>query len=138
MKEEINNRFEPASPIIKKIALDYLKRKTDESVSLRDIKNHVAMRTGHNFSQGSYSGAIRDLVDEMGGRIVNTDRGYYMYVGNVKANEINSAIDGLIKELNQLAYVNILKTSREDIEIIKEIPRMQDKLRDMKLKIDND
>lgn len=138
MNDEINNVFEPASPIIKKLALDYLKGKSDESVSLREIKRYVSFQTGREYSAGSYSGAIRDLVEEMGGKIVNTDRGYYMYVGSVKANEINSAIDGLIKDLNKVAYVNLLKTSKEDIEVIKGIPDIQNKLEELKFKIDND
>lgn len=124
---------EPASPIIKKYALEYMRRRADQAISLKEIKLYVFEKTGENFSGGSYSGAIRDLVDEMNGRIVNIDRGVYVYLGNIKAYEINRAIDDLIEKLNEIAYVNILTTSDQDLNVIRKIPNIQERVQRLKV-----
>ncbi|WP_214704566.1 MULTISPECIES: hypothetical protein [unclassified Exiguobacterium] len=125
---------EPASPIIKKLTERYLQTRPDEPVSLREIKEYVFRKTGEHFSPGSFSGAIRDLVEESNGKIANIDRGFYMYVGDVKVREINEAIDKLIERLDEIAFVNILKASNQDIKAIREIPNIQQGLKSLKLK----
>lgn len=125
---------EPASPNIKKYALEYMRKRPDHPISLKEIKMYVFEKTGENFSGGSYSGAIRDLVDEMDGRIVNVDRGVYIYLGNIKAYEINRAIDDLVEKLNEIAYVNILTTSDQDLDVIRKIPHIQERVQRLKVR----
>lgn len=124
-----------ASPVIKKIAWDVLRANKDQRVSLRHIREMVEIKTGERFSSGSFSGAMRDLIEESGGKIVNVERGYYSFVGHAKTYEINSAIDKLILELEEAAYVNLLKAEDEDIEAIRAIPYIQQRLEELKLKL---
>lgn len=123
-----------AGPIIKKVALDILKGNEGNDVPLRVIRHIVAEVTGKEFSGGSFSGAMRDLVEESRGRVVNSDRGIYRYERNIKKREINDAIDNLIKELDNIATDNILKISDEDLEVIRRIPSIQDSLYLLKIK----
>lgn len=125
---------EPASPIIKKLTEHFLRSRPDTAISLRDIKEYVYEKTGETFTPGSFSGAMRDLVEESNGRIANIDRGYYAYLGNVKVHEINTAIDNLIEELDQIAVVNFLKTSDQDLDTIRKIPDIQRHLHSLKIK----
>lgn len=126
------NSSEAASPIIKEIALSILKNNKDEKVPLRFIKSSVEEVTGEEYTPGSFSGAMRDLVEESDGRIVNIERGYYIYMGNAKSYEINTAIDKLINDLNNIAVVNLLKAEDEDIEAIRKIPYIQERLKELK------
>lgn len=121
-----------AAPVIKEWALAILKRYKDTSVPLKLIKELIIEETGFKFSPGSYSGAMRDLVDESRGRIINTDRGYYMYVSNTKGYAINAILDETIKKLDNLAYDNILSLTEEDKKTIEEIPGIIEKIKTLK------
>lgn len=146
MEEDENKRYigrtvravgrtstEAASPKIKEVALAVLKSYKDRKVPLRFIKDEVEKATEEVYSNGSFSGAMRDLVEESDGRIVNIERGYYIYMGNAKTYEINTAIDKLINDLNDIAVVNLLKAEDEDIEAIRKIPYIQSQLKQLKL-----
>lgn len=128
-----SNSTDAASPVIKDIALDILKDNKDRRVPLQFIKNQVEKHTGVMFSAGSFSGAMRDLVEESKGRVVNIERGYYIYMGNAKTYEINAAIEKLITDLNEIAVVNVLTTGDADIEAIKKIPSIQRQLKQLKI-----
>ncbi|QXJ48309.1 hypothetical protein [Bacillus altitudinis] len=123
-----------AAPIIKEIALHLLKEAEGKDVALRDIKNFVIEATGKIFSSGSYSGAMRDLIEESRGRVINSDRGLYRYESNIKKREINDAIENLIRSLDDIATDNILKISDEDLDMIRNIPRIQHMLNELKIK----
>lgn len=122
-----------AAPIIKEIALYILSRQEGTPVALREIREEVFERTDMEFTPGSFSGAMRDLIEESGGRVTNVERGYYLYDSNVKRKSINAAIDQLIRNLDEIATDNILKLSNQDLDTIREIPRLQETLRRLKL-----
>lgn len=122
-----------AAPIIKKIALDILRSLEGQDVPLRQIRDAVFELTQKRFTHGSFSGAMRDLIEENDGRVINTERGFYRYESNVKKREINNAIENLILSLDRIATANILKISNEDIEIIRKIPEIQARLSDLKI-----
>lgn len=125
---------EAASPIIKRIAYDVLRANKGQKISLRLIRHYVEQESGETFSSGSFSGAMRDLIEESKGRIVNVERGFYSYVVHAKSYEINAAIDRLIQDLTEVAYVNLLEAEDEDINAIKKIPDIQRKLYQLKIK----
>jgi len=124
---------EVASPIIKDIASKILKENKDEKVPLRLIKDIVEQITGEEYSSGAYSGAMRDLVEDSEGKIVNIERGHYIYLADAKSYEINRAIDSLIKDLNKIGIVNVLTADDEDIEAIRKIPKIQSKLEELRI-----
>lgn len=124
---------EAASPIIKDIASNFLKTSPEEKIPLRMIKDVVEQVTGERFSSGAFSGAMRDLIEESHGKIINIERGYYIYMANAKTYEINKAIDDLISDLNEIAVVNVLTADDEDIKAIRKIPDIQARLKELKI-----
>lgn len=120
--------------IIKNLAFDFLKDNVDKDVPLRVIREFVYGQTGNDFSHGMYSSAMRDLVDESNGRILNTDRGMYKYVSSVKKREINDILDRCIKELEDAGYVNYLMVDEKDLDYINYIPKIVDRIENLKLK----
>lgn len=126
---------EAASPIIKRIAYNLLRANKGQKISLRIIRHFVEEESGESFSSGSFSGAMRDLIEESKGRIVNVERGFYSYVVHAKSYEINAAIDRLIEDLTEVAYVNLLEAEDEDIDAIKKIPDIQRKLSQLKINL---
>lgn len=133
VNQKSNN--EAASPVIKRIAFEILRANKGQKISLRIIRHLVEEETGEKFSSGSFSGAMRDLIEESRGRIVNVERGFYSYVSHAKSYEINAAIDALIDDLNEVAYVNLLEAEDEDIAAIRRIPDIQRKLQQLKIKL---
>lgn len=127
------NKNEAASPIIKKIAMDFLQSNPEQKMPLRVIKDVVEQLAGESYSPGAFSGAMRDLIEESKGKIVNIERGYYIYMANAKTYEINKAIDDLINHLNEIAVVNVLTADDEDIQAIRKIPNIQSKLNELKI-----
>lgn len=122
-----------AAPIIKQIALDVLRSSEGQDVPLRFIRHAVHDITNREFSPGSFSGAMRDLVGESNGRVINPERGIYRYEKSIKKIQINEAIDGLIHSLNEIAIDNILKISDEDLKMIRKIPGIQEGLEKLKI-----
>lgn len=120
--------------IIKNLAFEFLRDNIDKDVPLRVIREFIYGQTRSDFSHGMYSSAMRDLVDESNGRILNTDRGMYRYVSNVKKREINDILDRCIKELEDAGYVNYLMVDEKDLEYINYIPKIADKIERLKLK----
>ena len=118
-----------AAPIIKEIVYDILKANPNESMPLRFLKDVVQEKSGREFSNGSFSGAMRDLVEEFNGRIINASRGFYVYIEDLKKYQINHAINKLMDELNAIATDNILELTEKDINSIREIPRLKEGLR---------
>lgn len=118
---------------IKILALDYLKSKVDQEVSLREIRNYVLKTTRTQFSSGVFSSAMRDLMEESEGRVLNTDRGIYKYTSVIKKAEINKVLSDCVKSLRSVAYVNYLDVTDEDLEYIKMIPNIIEKIEDIKM-----
>jgi len=122
-----------AAPIIKRIALQILTLEEGKEVPLRYIRNVVQEVTNRNFSPGSFSGAMRDLIDESDGKVTNPERGFYRYERSIKKTQINELIEGLINDLDNVAIDNILKISDEDLEIIRRIPDIKRELENLKI-----
>ena len=127
---------ESPSKIIREIAFLILEQNESIPVSLKSIRNLIYEITGRNFSPGTYSGAMRDLTDESNGRIVNVDRGYYLYETNIKRGQIIRTINKCKKELDNLAVDNILRLSNEDIQSIQLIPHIIQELDNIIKKIE--
>ncbi|MEE1130314.1 MAG: hypothetical protein UHX00_01660 [Caryophanon sp.] len=128
---ELRNMFDmegAASPIIKKIVYAYLKNHSGQPISLKELKGLVENETKKEFSNGSFSGAMRDLIEESDGRIVNVERGYYVYLKDYKVYQILSAIDEFLEELDAIAIDNILELTDQDIQTIKLIPTIKNEI----------
>ncbi|MEX6332646.1 hypothetical protein [Staphylococcus haemolyticus] len=119
---------------IKNLASRFLEDNVDIDVPLRVIREYIYGQTGSDFSHGMYSSAMRDLIEESNGRILNTDRGMYRYVSDVKKREINDILDRCIKELKDAGYVNYLMVDNKDLEYINKIPKIVDEIEKLKLK----
>lgn len=131
-QRSVDSRTEVASPIIKELALRVLKDNIDVPISLKDLREYISDQTQTRFSSGSYSGAMRDLVEENNGRVVNNDRGKYMYVSNAKQYAINAVLDETIVKLESLAIDNILLLSERDFETIRDIPELVERIERLK------
>jgi|GEM_PF-6199368 len=120
-----------AAPIIKKIVSDYLKEFADQPIALKTLRSIVKDTTEREYSNGSFSGAMRDLIEESDGRILNVERGYYVYLKNFKRLQILRAIEKFSMELDNIATDNILELTNEDIDIIRRIPRIKEELQNL-------
>ena len=76
---------------------------------------------------------MRDLMEESEGRVLNTDRGIYKYTSVIKKAEINKVLSDCVKSLRSVAYVNYLDVTDEDLEYIKMIPNIIEKIEDIKM-----
>lgn len=114
-----------AAPIIKKIVFNYLKERADQPIPLKTLRAVVIKTTGKEYSNGSFSGAMRDLIEDSDGRILNVERGYYVYLKNFKRLQILSAIEEFSEELDDIATDNILELTNEDIKVIRKIPEIK-------------
>lgn len=121
-----------AAPIIKEVVYNFLQRHADKPVALKDLRNVVYENTGKNFSSGSFSGAMRDLIEEKNGRIINIERGYYIYLKNFKHVQLSMAIDEFMRSLDLIATDNILELTDEDIKTIRKIPEVKNQLERIK------
>ena len=130
-----NSRNEVASPVIKYYVTHYLKNNMDIQIPLKELREYVYRETGNDFSAGSYSGAMRDLIEENNGRIINHDRGMYMYVSNAKQYAINGVLEETISKLNSLAIDNVLLLSSQDFDTIRDIPYLSEQIEKLKYKI---
>lgn len=128
-----HNEQTVAAPIIKQVVYNILKENKGKEVPLRYLKTCVNEMTDQEFSNGSFSGAMRDLVEETNGRVMNVERGIYKYVVNVKRTQINNAIDRLINELANLTIDNVLELSQDDIQTIHYIPNLIEHLQQLKV-----
>lgn len=128
------DRYESSTQKIKNMAKEILKKKKGEPVYLKDIRNSITLQLGREFSSGVYSSAMRDLIEEEKDRIVNVDRGVYMYVSSIKKYEINNVLDNCIKSLKGTAYVDLLNVEDEDIKYIGYINNMIDVIENLKFK----
>lgn len=120
--------------IIKDMAYDFLEARTDRNVPLRMIRAYIQKQTGEPYSHGMYSSAMRDLIEESNGRIVNTERGFYKFISSIKKREINEILDSCIDSLNSAGIINYLKVDQQDIEYIKKIPQLIEEIEKLKLK----
>lgn len=120
--------------IIKKFAKSILKDRKGEPVYLREIRRIIMAELGGEFSAGVYSSAMRDLIEEEKGRVVNVDRGVYMYVKSPKKHEINEILDKCVISLKDAAYVNLLEVEEDDIRYIKHINEMIESVENLKFK----
>lgn len=134
--EELLQTRESPSKIIRDLAYLILNQNESVPVSLKSIRSLIYEITGRHFSPGIYSGAMRDLTDESNGRIVNVDRGYYLYETNIKKGQIIRTINQCKKDLDNLAVDNILKLSKKDIQSIQMIPRIIQELDNIIKKIE--
>ncbi|MER2175502.1 MAG: hypothetical protein ABS911_12555 [Carnobacterium sp.] len=134
--EELLQNRESPSKIIRDLAWIILSQNESVPVSLKSIRNLISETTGRIFSPGIYSGAMRDLTDESNGRIVNVDRGYYLYETNIKRGQIIRTINQCKKDLDNLAVDNILRLSNEDIQSIQMIPHIIQELDNIIKKIE--
>lgn len=121
-----------AAPIIKDIVYKVLKNRADKPVALKELRNLVYEKTGRNYSSGSYSGAMRDLIEESNGRIINIERGYYVYLRDFKHVQLKMAMDDFMKSLDLIATDNILELTDEDIKTIRKIPKVKQQLERIK------
>jgi len=140
MNKKIINEFldgnfnnEAAAPLIKEWAMKLLKENKDNPVPLKYIRDIIISEVGAEFSSGSYSGAMRDLVAENNGRIINHSRGNYMYVSDAKRHAINRILERTIDQLNEIAFDNVLVLTDEDWDAIKEIPHLISRIKELKL-----
>lgn len=127
MKDESKTHF------IKRQIYKYLSMNSDKPVRLVDIREFLNSNHNIDFSPGIFSSAIRDLIDEEE-RIINIDRGVYMFVKSTKKLEINTILDNAIDELKHAAFINFLDVEDLDVRYIKEIPNLIKKIEDMKIK----
>lgn len=125
----------PQSDLIKKVAFQLITEAEGEAVLLRKIKRSLEEDHSMQFTSGALSGAMRDLVKEKNGHVLNEKRGEYRYVGDVRSHQINRVLSKAIEELDQLAYVNILTASEMDLDVIRSIPEIQAQLEQLKLDI---
>lgn len=123
----------PQSDLIKKVAYHLIKEAEGEAVTLRRIKRVLAEDHAMQPTSGALSGAMRDLVKDKNGHVLNEKRGEYRYVGDVRSHQINRVLSKAIEELDQLAYVNILTASEMDLDVIRSIPEIQAQLEQLKL-----
>ena len=114
-----------AAPVIKDLVYYVLKNNPGELISLKTLKKYVRDISGEEFSNGSFSGAMRDLIEENNGRILNVTRGFYVYLEDLKKQQINFAIKQLIIELDNIATDNILDLTEKDMRSIMEIPDLK-------------
>jgi len=126
MKDESKTHF------VKRQIYKYLSMNSDSPVRLADIREYIINNYKVEFSPGVFSSAIRDLIDEEG-RIINIDRGVYMFVKSTKKLEINTILDDAIDGLREAAFVNYLEVDDLDVRYIKEIPNLIEKLQEMKI-----
>ncbi|MCG9807240.1 MAG: hypothetical protein E6Z97_10565 [Staphylococcus epidermidis] len=119
--------------IIKHLARKYLENNIDREVSLREIRNFILKTTHKEYSHGMYSSAMRDLIEETDGKVLNPKRGIYQYASNTKKVQINNVLDECIRQLEELAYVNYLKINKDDIDNIKCIPKIIEDIKSIKL-----
>lgn len=126
-------RHESSTQVIKNMAKQILKTNKGGEVYLKDIRRLISRELNQEFSPGMYSSAMRDLMEEEKGKIVNVDRGIYMYVESVKKTEINGALDNCIDSLKSAAYIDYLNVKEEELEYIKQIPILIEKIEKMKL-----
>jgi len=132
---EINEeRHESSTQIIKNMARNILKKNKGKEIYLKDIRRIIAREFNQPFSPGVYSSAMRDLIDEEDGRIINVDRGIYMYVDSVKKHEINKVLEECIQSLKASAYVDYLNTDEQEFQYIKQIPKIVESIENMKFK----
>lgn len=117
-----------AAPIIKDTVYYVLKSNPNNPIPLKVLKEYVKESSGEEFSNGSFSGAMRDLIEETNGRILNISRGVYVYVEDLKKYQINYAIEKLIEDLDNIATDNILELTERDIASIREIPSLKQQL----------
>lgn len=122
-----------AAPIIKDLVYYALKINPNNPIPLKILKEYVKESSGEEFSNGSFSGAMRDLVEETNGRILNISRGVYVYVEDLKKYQINYAIEKLIEELDEIATDNILELTEKDITSIRKIPSLKEQLNQLLL-----
>ncbi|MDN5664351.1 MAG: hypothetical protein L0G74_11300 [Staphylococcus equorum] len=127
-------KHESDTQIIKNMARKILMDKKGESIYLRDIRRLITRELHREFTAGVYSSAMRDLIDEENGKIINVDRGLYMYVSCVKKHEINQVLDDCIISLKGTAYVDLLSVEEEDVKYIHEIKRMVEVIENLKFK----
>lgn len=91
--------------------------------TVQEIKDYILLNTGKKFSDGTYSGAFRDLIAKEN-EYKNPRRGIYIHESNdlglLKSsfNIIQESIDKLYLEINKL---NILNITEEDLKIVNEI-----------------
>lgn len=130
-----NEKF-TAAPIIKDIVMNVLRTNPGKAYSLKELREIVYHETGREFSGGSYSGAMRDLLEESGGRIQNVERGIYVYPTNFKIMQLFIALRNFEDELEEIATDNILRLTEEDIQVIRKIPHLKNDIRKMYKKYD--
>lgn len=128
------NRDESKTHYLKRKIKEYLQARSDEPVRLIDIRESFINEYHENFSHGMFSSAMRDLMDEEDGKIVNIDRGIYMYVKSLKKLQINRTLDETISKLKELAYVNYLELDEIEIAYIKEIPNLVQQIENLKIR----
>lgn len=129
-----NEKHESSTQIIKHMAKEILRSKKGEEVYLKDIRRLIQRELGREFSAGMYSSAMRDLMEEEDGRIINVDRGVYMFVKSKKKHEINGVLDDCIESLKGTAIVDLLTVEEEDIKYIKHIKDMIERIEELKFK----
>ena len=125
----------PQSDLIKKVAFQLISEAEGEPVTLRRIKRSLEQDHNMQPTSGALSGAMRDLVKERNGHVINEKRGEYRYVGDVRSHQINRVLSKAIEELDKLAYVNILTASEMDLDVIRSIPEIQAQIEQLKLDI---
>lgn len=125
-----NEKF-TAAPIIKDIVMSVLRDHPGQAYSLKELREIVYHETGREFSSGSYSGAMRDLLEESGGRIQNVERGIYVYPTDFKIMQLFMALRTFEEELEEIATDNILRLTEEDIQVIRTIPYLKRDIRKM-------
>lgn len=128
-----NNIKRAASPVIKKFVYDLLSSNPDRPIQLKQIKAYVEEETEKVYTHGSFSGAMRDLIEETNGRIVNVERGYYVYLQNFKKIQLLTAFDDFFEKLDMIATDNILELTDEDISTIRQIPLIKQRLNKIKM-----
>jgi len=132
----MNSENFTAAPVIKDIVMSVLRDHPDQTFSLKELREIVYHATGVEFSNGSYSGAMRDLLEESGGRIQNIERGIYVYPTDFKTMQLIMALKSFEEDLEEIATDNILKLTEVDIEAIRKIPYLKDGIRRIYKKYD--
>ncbi|WRM43396.1 hypothetical protein [Staphylococcus phage LY01] len=116
----------------KDLALEILKDNKNKEIPLILIKYKIKEKYGLEFKHTIISSAMRDLLKE-NERVVNIDRGIYLYSTNLKKIKINKNIDICIDNIKEIFKDNYLELSNEEKELLRNNKNIIEKLYDLKI-----
>ncbi len=135
---------EPAAPVIKKYAREYLR--THDQMTVNDLKKCVVDSTGYNYSTGAYAGAIKTLLEEPG--YVKISRGVYAFAETASSkpdtdfnndnpslrDRINRVLAQSQADLRKLAFVDVLEINEQELSDIKRLKEIIGSIESLKFR----